>query len=241
MERLASSSPRTGRRHRLTRHRQGHRGHTGGARGPRRAARGGRPGPDRAAPIEARARRGVSTTPSNSRMPDSRRWWWRRRASLTSLGAPPTTWRSPSARIAVVHHPLGGADEAGVLARADGAVEQALALFTDTPRGKKGAKLRRTGRGGRRDVRPRDQGRDDRRRDRRARRSGATSPSTATASSRSARSTVAPIAPIDAEGASSPRVSSTSTPTSTPRSAGTRWRPRRAGTASRRSCSATAA
>jgi hypothetical protein len=36
-------------------------------------------------------------------------------------------------RIAVVQHPLGGADEAGVLARADGAVEQALALFTAHP------------------------------------------------------------------------------------------------------------
>ena len=34
------------------------------------------------------------------------------------------------ARLAVVEHPLGGADEAGVLARADGAVEQALALLT---------------------------------------------------------------------------------------------------------------
>jgi hypothetical protein len=36
----------------------------------------------------------------------------------------------PSARIAVVAHPLGGTAEAGVIARADGAVEEVLALLT---------------------------------------------------------------------------------------------------------------
>jgi len=34
------------------------------------------------------------------------------------------------ARIAVVEHPLGGIPESEVLARADAAVEQVLALFT---------------------------------------------------------------------------------------------------------------
>ena len=36
----------------------------------------------------------------------------------------------PDVRIAVVPHPLGGADEADVVARADSAVEHTLALFT---------------------------------------------------------------------------------------------------------------
>lgn len=36
----------------------------------------------------------------------------------------------PKARIAVVEHPLGGTAESGVLARADGAVEEVLALLT---------------------------------------------------------------------------------------------------------------
>ena len=36
----------------------------------------------------------------------------------------------PDIRIAVVQHPLGGVDEVGVIARADGAVEQVLALLT---------------------------------------------------------------------------------------------------------------
>lgn len=39
----------------------------------------------------------------------------------------------PSARIAVVEHPLGGTAEAGVIARADGAVEDVLTLFTGRP------------------------------------------------------------------------------------------------------------
>jgi hypothetical protein len=36
----------------------------------------------------------------------------------------------PDARIAVVQHPLGGVDEAGIIARADSAVEHTLALLT---------------------------------------------------------------------------------------------------------------
>jgi hypothetical protein len=36
----------------------------------------------------------------------------------------------PTARIAVVEHPLGGTAEPDVLARADGAVEDVLALLT---------------------------------------------------------------------------------------------------------------
>ena len=39
----------------------------------------------------------------------------------------------PSARIAVVEHPLGGTAEAGVIDRADGAVETVLALLTGGP------------------------------------------------------------------------------------------------------------
>ena len=38
-----------------------------------------------------------------------------------------------TARIAVVEHPLGGTAEAGVIARADGAVESVLALLTGRP------------------------------------------------------------------------------------------------------------
>ena len=36
----------------------------------------------------------------------------------------------PSTRIVAVEHPLGGTDEAGVIDRADGAVEQTLRLLT---------------------------------------------------------------------------------------------------------------
>jgi hypothetical protein len=36
----------------------------------------------------------------------------------------------PNACIAVVEHPLGGTAESGVIARADGAVEEVLALLT---------------------------------------------------------------------------------------------------------------
>lgn len=35
-----------------------------------------------------------------------------------------------SPRIAVVAHPLGGVDEAGVIARADGVLERLVSLFT---------------------------------------------------------------------------------------------------------------
>jgi hypothetical protein len=39
-------------------------------------------------------------------------------------------YRLPSARIAVVTHPLGGVDADGVRARAEAAVEQVLALLS---------------------------------------------------------------------------------------------------------------
>jgi surfactin synthase thioesterase subunit len=40
------------------------------------------------------------------------------------------TYHVPDARIAVIEHPLGGISTAEVLARAEGVVEDVLALFT---------------------------------------------------------------------------------------------------------------
>ena len=42
-----------------------------------------------------------------------------------------TTLGLPSTRIVAVEHPLGGTDEAGVINRADRAVEPALLLLTE--------------------------------------------------------------------------------------------------------------
>ncbi len=41
----------------------------------------------------------------------------------------------PECRVVVVEHPLGGTDEAAILARADAAVERIIKLFTSPPTG----------------------------------------------------------------------------------------------------------
>ena len=41
----------------------------------------------------------------------------------------------PECRVVVVEHPLGGTDEATILARADAAVDRIVKLFTSPPTG----------------------------------------------------------------------------------------------------------
>jgi hypothetical protein len=42
----------------------------------------------------------------------------------------------PDCRVVVVEHPLGGTDEAAILARADAAVERIIGLFTGLSTGR---------------------------------------------------------------------------------------------------------